>query len=121
MSLAGLLLLGSLHFDGELSEIEYSFLGGEFLVDMGPCGELVLDLVLVKGIQQHLEGLRSARRYSDSLAYNPSGVHDVVEEGFVDMGESTGTRPRLFAVDRGSLRDNSPLGDNHHGHSHLAL
>ena len=84
------------------------------VVHTGECIEFGLNIDLVLGVEIHLEGLGAVHLMASTLAYNLSGVHNVLKDLLVDMGKSPRARARTLLESRAvrGLGKDGSLGDN---------
>lgn len=87
---------------------------GEAVVHGGEGVQLGLDVDLILRVQVHFKSLGAINLVANSLSDNLSGVHDILEDLLVHVGESARTRAGSL-LDGGAvegLGENISLGDN---------
>ena len=88
---------------------------GETVVHSGECIQLSLHIDLILGVQVHFKSLSAVNLVANSLSNNLSGVHNVLQDLLVDVGEGPGTRAGSLLGSRAveGLGKNGSLGNEH--------
>mmetsp|Transcript_30056 Transcript_30056/g.55867 ORF Transcript_30056/g.55867 Transcript_30056/m.55867 type:complete len:309 (+) Transcript_30056:79-1005(+) len=102
---------GLLAGDGEL---ERNLLGAQHLVHRGERVELGLNVHLLLGVKVDLEELAAVGADAGALANNLGGVHEVLEDGLMNVLESAGTRANAVELLVAGVRllQHRALGDD---------
>ena len=87
-------------------------LASQFAVNTSVRLQLVLGRVAVLGVEVDLQDLGAVHSIADALADDLCWVHQVVQDGLVHLGQSTGPRPG--GQTRGGLGQDAALGHDHH-------
>ena len=87
---------------------------GETVVHSGECIQLGLHIDLILGVQVHFKSLGAVNLVANSLSNNLSGVHNVLQDLLVDVGEGSGTRAGSLLSSRAveGLRKDGSLGND---------
>ena len=97
-----------------MGEEELGLTVGELLIHRRVGLELVLDVVLVLGVQVHLEQAGAVDGDAHALAHDVGGAADVLEHGLVHFREGTGHGADVDALALVVEAEHGALGDEHH-------
>jgi len=104
-----------------LGEINGNFVGGDLVVDGSHGLELVLNLLLVEGVETDLHVLLAVKGHSSGLASNRGREANIFQNCLVNGLQGSASGSLLSSVSLGSLGNDGPGANDDDGPAELRL